>query len=254
MLAKCISRQFFGLFKKKASAKFYTKPILVLLGAPGVGKGTYGKRLSADWKMPIFSTGEYLRTLLKTDKTDLGEKLREFVKQGKLVDDATIMKIMEKRLFEDEKPENKGIILDGFPRTVGQAEMLDKIGTVKAAMNFYLRDDILVEKLAGRRECEKCHIPYNIATIKRDGYDMDPLLPKGSVEICDACKGKLIQREDDTPKVIQDRLKIYKEKTAPLEGYYKKKKIYIEYEPKRGVTDYPDILVKMDHFIKTNKP
>lgn len=248
-------RAFFGFFKKKAkpAAEFYSKPILILLGAPGVGKGTYGKRLSKDWSMPIFSTGEYLRNFLKTDKSPLADQLREIVKAGKLVDDESVMKIMKKRLIEDEDPKAKGIILDGFPRTVQQAEMLDKLGKVQAAMNFFLRDDILIEKLAGRRECEKCHIPYNIATIKHDGYDMEPLLPKKDVNLCDACGGKLIQREDDTPKVIKDRLEVYKQKTFPLEEYYKKKNVYVEFEPKRGVTDYPDIKTKIEAYIKEKK-
>jgi adenylate kinase len=234
-------------------SKFYKKPMFVLLGAPGVGKGTYGKRLSKDWNMPIFSTGEYLRALLKTDKTELGNKIRELVQAGKLVGDDIIMEIMERRLFKDEDKKAKGILLDGFPRTVKQAEMLEKLGKVSAAMNFFLRDDILIEKLAGRRECDKCHIPYNVATIKRDGYDMEPLLPKKDVNTCDACGGKLIQREDDTEKVIKDRLGVYKSKTFPLEEYYKKKGIFIEYEPKRGVTDYPDIKLKFTEYLKAKK-
>ena len=232
-------------------SKFYKKPMFVLLGAPGVGKGTYGKRLSKDWNMPIFSTGEYLRNLLKTDKTELGNQIRDLVKAGKLVGDDIIMKIMERRLFKDENKKAKGIILDGFPRTVVQAEMLEKLGKVRAAMNFFLRDDILIEKLAGRRECDKCHIPYNVATIKRDGYDMTPLLPKKDVNFCDACGGKLIQREDDTENVVRDRLNLYKQKTAPLEEYYKKKGVFFEFEPKRGVTDYPDIKKMFDAFLKS---
>lgn len=227
----------------------YTKPILLLMGAPGVGKGTYGKRLSKDWNMPIFSTGEYLRKLLATSKGDLVEKIRSTVQSGGLVDDETILKIMEHRLFEDEDPKAKGIILDGFPRTVDQAKMMEKLGEIKAAMNFFLRDDILIEKLAGRRECEKCHIPYNVATICRDGYDMDPLMPKKNPKRCDACNGKLIQRQDDTPAVIKDRLEVYKTKTAPLEGYYKQKGVYVEFEPKRGVKDYPDIKAKLESFL-----
>lgn len=251
MLASTLLRRGFGLFSRKPQK--YSKTILLLMGAPGVGKGTYGKRLSKDLNMPIFSTGEYLRALLKTDKSDLGNQLRAIVQAGKLVDDATIMKILEKRLFKDEEKKAKGIILDGFPRTVSQAEMLDKIGEVKAAMNFFLRDDILIEKLAGRRECEKCHIPYNVATIRRDGYDMEPLMPKGSPDTCDACKGKLIQRADDTEKVIKDRLTEYKNKTAPLEGYYKKKGVYLEFEPKRGVKDYPEIKKKLEEYLAKRK-
>lgn len=231
----------------------YKKTILLLMGAPGVGKGTYGKRLSKDWNMPIFSTGEYLRKLLATDKSELTNKIRSIVQSGGLVDDQTVLKIMERRLFEDEDPNAKGIILDGFPRNVDQAKMMENLGEIKAAMNFYLRDDILVEKLAGRRECEKCHIPYNVATICRDGYDMDPLMPKKDPNHCDACNGKLIQRQDDTPAVIKDRLAVYKSKTAPLEGYYKNKGVYVEFEPKRGVKDYPEIKAKLEEFLKSRE-
>ena len=217
-------------------AKFYQKPILLLMGAPGVGKGTFGKMLSEDYGMPIFSTGEYLRELAKSnDQSELVKKIREIMKEGKLVDDATIQKIIERRLFEDEPKNAKGIILDGYPRTTPQAQLLDKTGKVKAAVNFFLKENILVEKLAGRRECDKCRTPYNISSIKKEGYDMDPLLPKKNPEICDKDGGKLIQREDDTEKVIIERLKTYKEKTKPLEDYYKSKGVLFEFEPKQGV-------------------
>lgn len=231
----------------------YTKPILLLMGAPGVGKGTYGKRLSKDWNMPVFSTGEYLRNILQNEKSALADQIRGIVQSGKLVGDDIVYKIMERRLLRDEDKNAKGIILDGFPRTVDQAKLMEKLGTVTAAMNFFLRDDILVEKLAGRRECEKCHTPYNVATIRRDGYDMDPLMPKKNAELCDSCDGKLIQRQDDTPEVIKDRLEVYKSKTAPLEGYYKEKGVYIEFEPKRGVKDYPEIKQKLEEFLKSRK-
>ena len=251
MLVNTLMKRGMSIFGKKTQR--YTKPILLLMGAPGVGKGTYGKRLSKDWNMPIFSTGEYLRALLKTDKSELGNQLRTIVQAGKLVNDETIMKILERRLFKDEDKKAKGIILDGFPRTVNQAEMLDKLGTVQAAMNFFLREDILIEKLAGRRECDKCHIPYNVATIRRDGYDMEPLMPKKDPSTCDACGGKLIQRTDDTENVIRDRLTEYKNKTAPLEGYYKSKNVYVEFEPKRGVNDYPEIKRRLEEYLKSKK-
>lgn len=223
------------------------------MGAPGVGKGTYGKRLSKDWNMPVFSTGEYLRTMLKTDKSELGNKIRDIVQSGRLVDDETIYKIMERVLLHEEDKNAKGLILDGFPRTLGQAKMMENLGTINAAMNFFLRDDILIEKLSGRRECEKCHTPYNVATIRKDGYDMDALMPEKNPEQCDACDGKLIQRQDDTPEVIKDRLEVYKSKTAPLENYYKSKGVYIEFEPKRGVKDYPEIKAKLEEFIKQKR-
>lgn len=253
MLGRAIMRRSFGLFWGKKAAR-YEKPILLLMGAPGVGKGTYGKRLSKDWNMPVFSTGEYLRHMTNTDTTSaLAKEVKAIMESGKLIDDNTVFKIMERRLFQDEDKDAKGIILDGFPRNVEQAKMMEKLGDIKAAMNFFLRDDILVEKLSGRRECEKCHIPYNVSTIRRDGYDMDPLMPKKNPSQCDNCEGKLIQRQDDTPQIIKDRLKVYKTKTAPLEGYYKQKGVYIEFEPKRGVKDYPEIKAKLEEFLKSRK-
>eukprot|EP00831_Metopus_contortus_P025477 TRINITY_DN2194_c0_g1_i1.p1 TRINITY_DN2194_c0_g1~~TRINITY_DN2194_c0_g1_i1.p1 ORF type:complete len:253 (+),score=57.68 TRINITY_DN2194_c0_g1_i1:182-940(+) len=219
--------------------KIYEKPIIILLGAPGVGKGTFGKRLSNDFSMPIFSTGEYLRSLIKSPEvTPLIERVKKIMNEGQLLDDETIIEIIKKRLFEDEKPENKGIIFDGFPRTAPQAKLLDTIGKVKGAINFYNKEEILVEKLTGRRECEGCHEAYNIACIKKDGYEMDPLLPK-EAEKCDKCGEKLVHRADDQIDSIKERLKVYHEKTAPLEKYYEEKGILKSYEPKKGVTDYP---------------
>jgi adenylate kinase len=220
--------------------KVYEKPILVLLGAPGVGKGTFGKKLSVDYAMPIFSTGEYLRTLVGGKETSpLIEKVKKIMAEGKLLDDETIIQIIRKRLFEDEDPKNKGIIFDGFPRTIPQAEMLETVGKVKSAVNFFNKEEILIEKLTGRRECEGCHEAYNIAVIKKDGYEMEPLLPKKDQAKCDKCGGKLIHRSDDQATAIAERLKIYHEKTAPLEKFYEKKGILKSYEPKKGVTDYP---------------
>ena len=244
----------FSSIARRSFANFYKKPVFLLMGAPGVGKGTYGKRLSAKYKMPIFSTGEYLRDLLKKkEKSPLIEKIRSIVLSGQLVDDATILQIIDRRLFEDDAPGAKGIILDGFPRTVPQAESLDTRAKVNLVFNFYLADKILIEKMAGRRECEKCKMPYNVATIKKEGYDMDPLLPKKNIDFCDECNGKLIQRKDDTEEVIADRLNVYKSKTEPLCEYYRKQGSMMEFEPKRGVNDYPAIEKMVSDFIKERK-
>lgn len=232
--------------------KVYTKPILVLLGAPGVGKGTFGKKISVDFSMPIFSTGEYLRTLVGGKETSpLIERVKKIMKEGGLLDDETIIQIIQKRLFEDEDPKNKGIIFDGFPRTIPQAVLLDKIGKVKAAVNFFNKEEILIEKLTGRRECTGCHEAYNAALIRKDGYEMDPLMPKKDPTKCDKCGGKLIHREDDQPKAIAERLKIYKEKTLPLEKFYETKGIMKSYEPKKGVTDYPWVKEEIKKIIES---
>ena len=234
----------------KAGSFEYTKPMFVLLGAPGVGKGTFGKRISKDFDMPIFSTGEYLRSLItnKDDVSPLTERVRKVMAEGKLLDDDTIIEIIQKRLAEDA-PTAKGIIFDGFPRTIPQAEKLDTVGKVNSVLNFINKESILVEKLAGRRECEKCHDAYNIANIHKEGYEMNPLLPKVEGK-CDKCEGNLIHRPDDKPEAISERLKVYHEKTAPLEGFYEKKGIVKSFEPKKGVADYPWIKTEIEKILK----
>ena len=230
--------------------KTYNKVILILLGAPGVGKGTFGKKISHDFNMPIFSTGEYLRSLVAGKETSpLLERVRKVMLEGKLLDDDTIIQIIQKRLFEDEDPAAKGIIFDGFPRTIPQAEKLATVGKVKAVINFYNKEEILIEKLAGRRECEKCHEAYNISNIRKEGYEMDPLLPKKEQGKCDKCESKLIHRSDDQPIAIAERLKIYHEKTAPLEEYYRKQGNMKSYEPKKGVADYPWVKKEIEQII-----
>ena len=231
----------------------YRKTILILLGAPGVGKGTYGKRLSTDWEMPVFSTGDYLRALAKDPKSTVGQKVKTIMDAGALVDDNTMMEVIEQRLFKDEDPKAKGIILDGFPRTVNQADLLGKRGNISAVVNFVLRDDILMEKLCGRRECEGCHAAYNVADVNKGEYVMPPLLPKKNRTKCDACNGNLILRDDDKPEVIKKRLAVYYEKTAPLEDYYRKKGLLLAYEPKKGLQEYPNIKLKIEEFMNSLK-
>jgi len=238
---------------KKPKGNFYTKTMVILLGAPGVGKGTYGKKLSEDWKMPVFSTGDYLRALVKDPNSEVGKKVKGIMDKGALVDDNTMMEVIDQRLFKDDSATAKGIILDGFPRTVSQAELLGKRANINAVVNFVLEDDVLKEKLAGRRECGKCHTVYNVADVRRGEYMMPPLLPKKDPTKCDNCDLTLVQRDDDKPAVVLDRLKVYKEKTAPLENYYRNKGLLFMYEPKKGVMEYPNIKKQVEEFMETLK-
>ena len=242
--------------KVKAVRDMYQKPMIILLGAPGVGKGTYGKKLSQDWNMPVFSTGDYLRSLVKDPNSELGKKVKGIMDSGALVDDKTMMEVIDQRLFKDENPNAKGIILDGFPRTVNQADLLGERAKISSVVNFVLSDEVLKEKLAARRECAKCHAAYNVADVRHGDYDMPPLLPKKNPNACDDCGTSplvMIQRDDDKPDVINQRLKVYYEKTAPLEDYYKKRGLLMAYEPKKGIKEYPEIKRRIDEFMKTSK-
>eukprot|EP00826_Nyctotherus_ovalis_P038803 TRINITY_DN3661_c0_g1_i9.p1 TRINITY_DN3661_c0_g1~~TRINITY_DN3661_c0_g1_i9.p1 ORF type:complete len:256 (+),score=77.99 TRINITY_DN3661_c0_g1_i9:203-970(+) len=231
----------------------YKKPILILMGAPGVGKGTFGRRLSRDWRMPLFSVGEYLRNAVKNNDSRLDSRIYELVRSGKPVKGEIVYKVVERRLLCEEEKEAKGVILDGFPKNVNQAKMLNKLGTVHAAINFFLADAVLIEKLAGRRECEQCNMTYNVAAIHRSGHDMDPILPLKDPERCDACGGQLMQRPDDEPTVVNDKLEVHRYESAPLERYYKEKGVYIEFAPRRGVKDYPEIRAKLEEFLKAKQ-
>jgi len=193
------------------------KKVLILLGPPGAGKGTVGKRLSEDWKIPLISSGDILRENVKR-KTPLGKKAKEYMDKGELVPDSIVTELIKERIKEDDCKD--GFILDGYPRNKRQAEILDQIlknNTDILVVNLIADDDFLVKRLANRRVCEKCGAIYHLINI-----------PPKKPGICDICGGKLIQREDDKEEVIRNRLEVYREKTSPLLEYYSKKGILKE--------------------------
>ena len=193
------------------------KKVLILLGPPGAGKGTVGKRLSEDWKIPLISSGDILRENVKR-KTLLGKKAKEYMDKGELVPDSIVTELIKERIKEDDCKD--GFILDGYPRNKRQAEILDEIlknNTDVLVVNLIADDDFLVKRLANRRVCEKCGAIYHLVNI-----------PPKKPGICDICGGKLIQREDDKEEVIRNRLEVYREKTSPLLEYYSKKGILKE--------------------------
>ena len=180
---------------------------LILLGAPGAGKGTQAAVISERLNIPQISTGNIIREALRSG-TEMGLKAKSFIDSGKLVPDEVVIGIIKERLANDDCKD--GFILDGFPRTIPQAEALDEMGVViDKVIDFEVPDDVIVTRLSGRRVCEKCGRPYHLIDLK----------PRGE-GICDDCTGALIQRKDDQIDTIKNRLEIYHSETEPLKGYY----------------------------------
>lgn len=184
---------------------------LILLGAPGAGKGTQAKKIVAEFGIPQISTGDILRKAV-ADGTPLGTEAKKYMEAGKLVPDEVIIGLMKDRLQEDDCKD--GFILDGFPRTVEQAEALGETTEIDAVINIEVDMDSLVERITGRRSCPKCGAVYHIK--------FNPPKVEG---ICDACGSTLIQREDDREETVRKRLDTYMRQTSPLIEYYAEKGI-----------------------------
>ena len=182
---------------------------LILLGAPGAGKGTQAEVICKHLGIPAISTGNILREALKSG-TELGLKVKSYMESGGLVPDEIVIKIIEERVSKSDC--KKGFILDGFPRTIPQAEALDKMGiNIDKVIEIDVSDDIIIERMSGRRVCEQCGLSYHLKNKKPQQEG-----------ICDKCHGTLVQREDDQPDTVKNRLKIYHAQTKPLEKYYEK--------------------------------
>lgn len=188
---------------------------IILLGPPGAGKGTQAKKISEHFSLPHISTGDILRENI-SNNTSLGMKAKSYMSRGELVPDELLITIIKDRL--SRKDCSKGFMLDGYPRTIPQADALQMILTesdkkLDAVINISVGDDELVKRLSGRRMC-KCGASYHISfnPPKKDG-------------VCDACKGKLYQRDDDKAEAVRNRLDVYKKQTQPLIDYYDKKGI-----------------------------
>lgn len=197
---------------EKAAAP--TPLVLVMLGPPGSGKGTQAAMLQETLHIPHISTGDLLRDHVRRG-TDLGNKAKNYIDKGQLVPDALILDMLFDRVLEKDCA--KGYILDGFPRTLPQAEALQDRLKGKPApivINLELSDAKILERLTQRVVCEKCGTPYHLA------YS-----PPKTSGVCDKCQGKLIHRSDDTEEVITKRLKVYHQQTTPLIAYYTQKKL-----------------------------
>ncbi|MEM1574868.1 MAG: nucleoside monophosphate kinase [Nitrososphaerota archaeon] len=196
---------------------------LIIFGPPGSGKGTYSMRLKEKLGLEKISTGDIFREAIKSG-SELGKEVEKYLKSGQLVPDDIVIKVVKEKIKNLEN-----FILDGYPRTIEQAKALDKIVKIDAIINIIAPKEIIIEKLSGRRICSnpKCDGNYNIADIHRiiDGieYILPPLLPKEDMK-CDKCGSPLIQREDDKPEVIEERLNIYEQQSKPVLQYYKRKR------------------------------
>jgi len=180
---------------------------IIFLGPPGAGKGTQAQLLSKKLGIPQISTGDILRKAMR-EGTKTGLEAKRYVESGGLVPDEVVIAIVRERL--QEKDCQNGYMLDGFPRTVFQAEELSKFAKIDVAVELQLADEIIIERLSGRRVCPKCGATYHISALK-NGL------------VCENCGETLIQRKDDSEETIRNRLKVYAEQTAPLIKYYRGK-------------------------------
>ncbi|MDI3538981.1 MAG: adenylate kinase [Methanolobus sp.] len=201
---------------------------VVLFGPPGAGKGTQAKELTKKYSIPHISTGDILRANVR-DGTELGMKAKEYMDRGELVPDAVLIGLIKNRLNE---PDCKaGYLLDGYPRTIPQADALDTIlkeigKPLDVVINIEVSDDELVKRLSGRRTCPKCGESYHVA--------FNPPQKQG---ICDVCGSQLYQRDDDREEVIRQRLAVYNQKTKPLIDYYVKAGILVNIDGSAGVDE-----------------
>ena len=197
---------------------------LILLGAPGAGKGTQAEILSAKLGIPTISTGNILRAAIK-EGTSIGLEAKSYMDAGKLVPDSVIIGIVAQRL---EQPDcSGGFILDGVPRTIGQAQALAQAGvTFDHVVSIEISDGEIEERMTGRRVCQNCGAPYHVKA-----------KPPKVEGVCDTCGGPLVQREDDKPETVRHRLEVYHAETEPLKGYYEVKGILTPVDNQSTIED-----------------
>ncbi len=194
---------------------------VVFLGPPGVGKGTQAKRLSLEWKVPVIVTGDLFREAMAREDA-LGEKVSGYVRRGELVPDEVVVEVIRDRLVREDV--RKGFILDGFPRTIGQAKALDDFleaegAPLDAAVCFVAPKEVIVERISGRLLCPNCGQIYHKVT-----------KPPEQEGFCDVCHTRLYVREDDQPDAVRRRLEVYEESTKPLREYYRERSLLREVE------------------------
>jgi len=201
---------------------------IIFLGPPGAGKGTQAQKICDALKIPQISTGDMLRRAMK-EGTETGLKAKSFIDAGQLVPDEVIIDIVKERLAMDDC--KGGYILDGFPRTVPQAEALDTFATIDSVIELDVADQVLVDRLSGRRVCLKCGATYHLSMLN-------------GKTACDKCGEELIQRADDKAETVLNRLKVYHDQTAPLIGYYEKKGLLHKVPGDLGIDKTFDAIMK----------
>ncbi|MCX7656315.1 MAG: adenylate kinase [Treponemataceae bacterium] len=204
---------------------------LIFLGPPGAGKGTLAARAVELLGIPQISTGAIFRAAIAA-KTPLGLKVKAIIDEGKLVDDETTVALVRERLSQEDT--KKGYILDGFPRTIAQAEALATFSKIDKVINFDIPDGAVIERLSGRRVCKNCGANYHI------------LFQKPKKEgICDTCGGELYIRDDDRSEAIQKRLEVYRAQTAPLIAYYRQRGLLVDVDARPAVEVVEDNFKKV---------
>ena len=205
---------------------------LILLGAPGAGKGTQAEIISEKYNIPTISTGNIIRAALKNG-TEMGLKAKSYIDAGELVPDDVVIGIIKERLAESDCA--NGYILDGFPRTIPQAEALDEMGFgIDAALSIEVADSEIVKRMSGRRVCEKCGASYHIVN-----------KPSAKEGVCDRCGGELAIRKDDEPATVLDRLKAYHEQTEPLVEFYRQRGKLVEVPDQGSIEATTAFLLKL---------
>ena len=209
---------------------------IIMLGAPGAGKGTQAKMIADKFGIPHISTGDIFRANIKNG-TDLGKKAKEYMDKGQLVPDELTVELLLDRVAKEDCKD--GYVLDGFPRTIPQADVLDKELTklsdkIDFAINVEVPDENIVRRMSGRRACLKCGATYHIEHI-----------PPKQEGICDRCGSELVQRDDDKPETVQNRLSVYHEQTQPLITYYNGKNILKTVDGTKDMNDVFEDIVKI---------
>ena len=207
---------------------------IIMLGAPGAGKGTQAKMIAEKYSIPHVSTGDIFRANIKNG-TELGKQAKEYMDAGKLVPDELTVKILLDRVAQDDCKD--GYVLDGFPRTIPQAEVLEdalnKLGDkIDYAINVDVPDENIVRRMSGRRACLKCGAPYHIEHI-----------PPKQEGICDTCGSELVLRDDDKPETVLNRLKVYHDQTQPLIDFYTERNVLKSVDGTRDMKEVFDAII-----------